>query len=503
MLADLRYALRRLRRSPLFAAAAVLTLALGIGANVAIFSLIDRVILHPLNLPDAARLVMLERRIPSRAATLDAFLYDQYLTSRNATLVSVGAFGRFGLLPVVYGNQTASQAPALFVSANYFTVLGVQPHVGRTFQADDDRDIAEPVAILSNRVWRTRLGADPTVVGRAVRVNGLPVTIVGVAPAGFDGTQLARDPPELFLPLESARRLVKSPGNLWGSGIVNGTSPTAWLSIVGRLRDGATRAQAGAEIGSLLAGGGNGRVTSSISFAALEDKAIPLRSRDDLVRFTALLAGSVALTLFLACANLTSLLLARVEERRTELAVRAALGAGRWRVMRQLLVEAGVIAALGGAAALLVATWVESALAAFQLPGGIAVSTLRSPIGPRALLFTMALAVIAALLSGLGPALGARRRDLVDDLKRQSGASPKLLASRVLIAFQIAVCLVLVFGAGLFIPQLVERARHRSRFRFARSHRRQCQSSCGRLRPRTRGQLRGRLVRPRQTASGD
>ena len=446
---DLRYALRLFRKTPISSAAAVATLALGIGANLAVFSLIDRVILHPLAVPDPKSLVLVQETYPSADVPIvrTGFLYDDYRRVRDSstTLAAVAAFGTTAALTTSYGSG-AVPARAMFVSANFFEAVGLPPVAGRAFRADEDVPGAAPVAIVSSRVWQTRFARDPNVVGRTIRVSGAAVTVVGVAPPSLPAAQLGPNPPELFLPIESARRLIVAPGNYFSSATTGGFSPNSWLSIVGRLGPGVTVAQASAEVDGLFPDVKRKRPRT---VAPLEQNAVPMRA--DNVRFAVLLGAAVALTLLIGCANLTSLLLARVEERQTELAVRAAIGGSHWRLARQLLVEAVVVAAAGGIAALIVAAWIDSALASFELPGRVAIAALRPALDGRLIGAAVALTVVAALLCGLAPALAGVRGDLLSVMRRETTASPRMRTARTLVAVQVAICLVLVFGCSLFV----------------------------------------------------
>jgi predicted permease len=455
---DLRYAGRVLTKRPVSSLAAITTMALAIGANVAVFSLVDRLVLHPLNVPDANRLVtpqssMMMRGVESRFSTV---LYEDYLKLRTArsTVEEWAAFGRPpGTVAISFApDEPAARLWPLFVSDNYSHVLGTPLLLGRFFGDADAAPDGPLSAILTERSWRVRFAAHRGVVGRMITVEGQQALIVGVAPDEAADTVFGAARVDILFPLAAAAR-IGGPMNYFGplGSVVNGASPVSWLTLLGRLKTQATLNQAQAEVQSVLA---DSRRSRTIYLARFVDAFIPLSQRPDVVRFTALLAGAVGLTLLIGCANLSGLLLARIEERRPELAVRAALGASRGRVAQQLAVEAGVLALAGGAAALLVARWVEAAFAAFSLPGGIAVSSLRSGFEARTLFFAFAVTLVAISICSVVPIVRGSRRDLQPDLRRRSGRSGRYGAARVLLGVQVAVCVVLLFGATLFVRSL-------------------------------------------------
>ena len=456
---DLRYAARVLRKSPAFSAVAVITLAFGIGANTAIFSVMNAVMLRSLPVERPEELVSLTA-IYTRG-TDAAFSYAAYrqFAAEGAHLMDAIAASSVDRVAITIGDVPEA-ARHKRVSGNYFTMLGVQPAVGRTLLPADDRlPPAEPVAVISDAYWASRFGRDPSVVGRRVRFNAMAFTIVGVAPRGFFG-EGAGEAPDVWTPLTAQ---ANAPKWIW-----NGHS-TTWLRILGRRRPGVTLAQAQAGLDSVYA-----RVRQDIAaemerpefrngvlesrLAVLEAHGGSRRLRDTFQRPLQLLMGIVGLVLVIACANVATLVLARAAGRRRETAVCLAIGAGRRRLVRQLLAEALLLAALGAAAGLALAIWGTSALAALASSSALAISI---DLGPdaRVLTFTTIVTLGTVLAFGLLPALRAARIDPLPAL-RASGSSirgrVRIPLGRTLVVTQIAVSLVLLVGAGLFVRSLFQ-----------------------------------------------
>jgi predicted permease len=443
---DLRYALRALRRSPGFTAVAVLTLALGIGANATIFGLIDRVLLTPLpGIPEPDRVVEVASRGVSHPAYRDFREDAQYLTGlagyRNRTF-SVGDGTRTEL------------ATTLIVSGNYFDVLGARPALGRLLTDADDAPDAPAVAVVSHGYWQRALGGDPGVVGRTLTVNDRPVTVVGVAEPEVRGTRVLYAP-DLWVPMASWPLL--APGGLARFGLDQRT--WSWITMVGRLAPGASLAQAETALNASAARQQELYPTETptgfeVRLTPLLESATGLSERDAIVGFLRVLAAVVGLVLLIACANVASLLIARAAARDREVAVRRALGASRPRLIRQFLTESLVLASLGAGAALALAAFAVAALRHVTLPGGIALAGLDLAVDARLIASTAALAAFACLAFGLLPAWHASRPAPAATLRSgaQSGARYRLRAG--LLAGQVALCIVLLVGTGLFVRSL-------------------------------------------------
>ena len=462
---DLRYALRTLSKSPGFAAAVVLSLALGIGANTAIFSLLNAVVLRPLPVPAPQRLVQFTNTLPLWETAANnwnsLFAHPQLDNFQTRSKTLSGIFGGTGLGRITVGlNGTSGLAHGDAYTGNFFSVLGIAPQYGRLFSAADDAARA-PVAVISDAYWRNRFGADPTIVGRAVTVNQIPFTVIGITPREFQGISVGNCP-DIWVPLHALDRL-KPDTRRW-------TEPwSSWLLIAGRLHPGASREQAQAELDAMnrrfladvlpaseLAGEANVQRFVRDSRLVLRPSASGMYSGlRDLYAFPLQLLMWVAgIVLLVACANIANLLLARASTRRREIAVRLALGAGRGRLVRQLLSESLVLAVLGGVLALPMAWWGSSLLVRM-------ISTGDSPpvaVDPdwRTCTFTAAVSLLTGILFGLAPALRATRLDpgpVIKQGMRHSSSSSHTL-DRILVVAQVALSVVLVAGAGLFVRTL-------------------------------------------------
>lgn len=465
MWTDLRFALRTLRRSPVFAVVAVLSLALGIGANTAIFSLLDQVLLRALPVREPQRLVVFHvaEHFPGWSmadAHESVFSYPMYKDFRDGSRVFDGVVARAGAPVSVSDGGATERAGAEIVSGNYFQVLGVTPLVGRNLVPEDDgAPGAHPVVMLSHGYWRRRFGASPAVLGRKITVNGHPMLVVGVAPPGFHGVIGGRTP-DLFVPITMQRQIAPTWDALADYEI-------AWLSVFARLKPGlsVTQAQAGMQtvfrpmLEELLAR--TGRMRSRKAEEELLAMKLSLLSavqginemRRQFQKPLVALMGMVGLVLLIACANVAGLLITRAAGRRKEVAIRLALGAGRRGIVRQLLVESLVLGLAGGAAGLLVARWTNLGLLrllAENEPEG----WLSASIDLRVLGFNLLLSVVTGILFGLAPALQSMRAEVASALKDQSagvrtGAGGARFR-RVLVGAQVAFSLLLLVGAGLF-----------------------------------------------------
>jgi putative ABC transport system permease protein len=446
---DVVYALRMLWRSPGFTAAAVLTLALGIGANAAIFSLADSTLLRPLKVANPSELHTLK----FSSSYPDYVAYTERIDLVNGVVATSG-----GRMNAVAGGR-ADLVDARLVSGNYFDVLGIQPAAGRLLLPSDDVANGPIGAVLGYGWWQTRFGGDPSVVGTTIRVNNAPVTILGVAAKGFNGTSLYEST-KLFLPVTSAPRVqtgfFAGPGMLTNRGMV-------WLTVILRLKPGATPQAAAASVEGVYRQFHPlrpGAKREPFELTSLRTRALGGTSAASVSRFVVLLGAVVALTLLIGCANLANLLLSRAAARRREIGVRMAIGAGRGRIARQLLIESLVLSGIGGVAGLYVASTVLRLLGRFQLPGGIEIEGLGLELNAAALMFTAAVVAVTGLLFGLAPAWRAARTDVLQSLRDDSRATSARSGLRsTLVAAQVALSLVLLAGTGLFLRSLVQSLR--------------------------------------------
>jgi predicted permease len=434
---DLRYGLRTLRRNPLFAVVAVMTLALGIGANTAIFSLADAVLLRTLPVSNPRELVVLRQRGPSG----DIFPFTNTaaatLGEGRDVLSGLALFRPAQNTPVAVNGETELTLTQ-FVSGNYHAVLGVPAVLGRTL-TDQDR---EPVAVISHRFWQRRFGGDPNVLGRALDVQGRAFTIVGVTPREFFGTQPGRFV-DITAPIGGQTMMLR---------------PNArWLYLIGRLAPGVSRDQARSALRVRWAPLAAAAASPSRPPDILEvdpgaqgmnqlrrEFSVPLR----------ILMVAVGIVLLVACANLAGLLIVRSSRRQQEIAIRRSLGAARGRIVRQLLTESALLAVAGGAAGVVLAYWATGALLAMMSRGRGAIALDVAP-NLRSLAFAAAATCITAVLFGLLPALGASRTDVQPALKGSSRAdSGRIGWARALVAAQVALLVLLLTSAGLFTRTL-------------------------------------------------
>jgi predicted permease len=451
-LKDVLYAARQLRRNPVFALTASLSLAIGIGANTTVFTVANALLLRPpAGVFEPHRLV--DIGTSRHRGEFGTGSYPNYLDIRQRTTTLDGVYA-YPIFPQSMslgiggaGEPSSERIVGTLVTINYFTVLGSVPAAGRLFGAgDSEQPGASPIAVLSYRFWTRRFNNDPTIVGRSLTINGFPFSIVGVASEGFQGTGIRAA--DVWLPMN----MVANATSL-GSAMLNNRD-AAWLLYGGRLKPNVSVGEAAAElteIGRALNREHAGR-NPETALRLLPLSAIP-GNGPAVVAFLALLTGIVALVLVIACVNLAGVLLARTAARRQEIAVRVALGAGRTRLVRQLLVETTTLFLLGGTLGLLMARLMTSALVSLlpTLPFPIHVSLA---LESRGIAFTTGLVLIAALLSGLSPALQASRADVVSALKDDAWEPTQLRARNAFLVAQVAGSVLLVVVGALFARAL-------------------------------------------------
>jgi predicted permease len=465
---DLRYGVRMLLKSKVFTTVAVLSLALGIGANTAIFSLINAVLMKRLPVQDPEQLVLLT--IADHGISGASFSYPLYEQFRDRThsfsgIIASGGIGRLR----VDLNESGAVGQIEFVQAenvsgNFFSVLGINTIRGRALTAEDDRaGNPHSVAVISYGFWQRRFGLDPAVVGKNIILKDVPFTIIGVAPPGFSGFEVGRSS-DLWLPLQMMPQIFPR------SDILNRRN-TWWLRLMGRRRPDTTMAQARAELDLIfqsmlaeIAGSGVGSRWTSTERRNFLERNIELQSgstgwtalRKQFEQPLLILMMVVGLVLAVACINVANLLLARAATRQKEITMRLALGAGRLRLVRQLLTESVLLAIIGGALGLLFAQWGARLLLTY-LPGrGNLALNLHPDL--RVFGFTLAVSVLTGFLFGLAPALRLTQLDLVSMLKDRADHSgrgkSRFSLNKILVVTQVALSLVLLVGAGLFMRSL-------------------------------------------------
>ena len=439
---DVRYGARLLLRTPAFTAAAVLTLALGIGANTAIFSVVNAVLLRPLPYADPDRLVLIGDRGPDGAAGNVGYTTFLDWKARSHSFEDMGLIRSWA--PTLSVNGQPERIAAMRVSSNFFALLGTRPAIGRDFRADEDAPNKWRVLMLSDGLWRRRFNADPSVVGRVVTMNDQQYTVVGVMPASFE-------------PLISER--FYQPAEMWAVlGYDRSERPACrscqHLKAIGRIKAGTALEAARADIDAVQT---QLRREFPADYAQETMTLEPIREAlTGRVRpALTVLMGAVACVLLIACANVANLLLARMTGRERDLAMRAALGASRARLIRQMLVESALLAAVGGGLGILIGALTLPLLARLA-PDAIA-RLADAQLDARVLGFSILLSLATAVLFGLLPAIRASRTDLQRSLHgdgRKTSRAPTSLARRLLVGADLALAVVLLIGAGLMIKSV-------------------------------------------------
>jgi predicted permease len=447
LLQDLRYGARILWKRPGFTLIAVITLALGIGANTAIFSLVNAALLRPLPIEQPNRLVALNSVVSNGGQSFPSLSYPNYrdILNRNSSFSGMLAYVN---RPVSLSkNGLNERIGSYLATGNYFEVLGVKPALGRFFTPEDDKvPGAHPVAVLTYDCWQNRFAGDPQVIGKTVIVNGRNFTIIGVAQPGFYGTEIAYRP-EMWFPMMMQAQIDAADHRLE-------MRDEYRFFVQGRLKPGVAMAQAENELKIIAAQlarefpNDNEGMTIALSSPGLFGALL----RGPVMGFAGVLMAVVGLVLLLACTNLANLLLARATERQKEIAVRLAIGAGRRRLVRQLLTESILLSMLGGALGLSLASWLLDAMMAFIPSGDLPLSDILQ-IDGRVLLFTLIVSLLAGALFGLAPALHATRPNLVPALKDEVSLAGyrRSWVRNGLVVLQVSLSLVLLICAGLVL----------------------------------------------------
>ncbi len=436
---DLRYGLRMLAKSPGFTAVAVLTLALGIGANTAIFTYVNAILLRPLPIDDPDRMVFLWATNPSQGLNRNLVSAPDFADWRHRNRAFEDLTALFGATHNLTGVDEPVRVSSYRVSASFFPLLGVKPALGRTFLPEEERPGWRRVVVLSHGLWQRRFGADTGVIGQTIKLDGEAYTVIGVMPPDFQFLGQA----DLWTPLAlDAGRSDRS---------------RRFLLVMGRLKPGVTIEQARAEMEAIAGRLGQEYPETNAGWGV---NPVPLREEmfsGDAQLVLGLLIGAVAFVLLIACANVANLQLARAQSRQREIAIRAALGAGRLRLIRQLLAESMLLSLLGGTLGLLLALWGNELLSA-RYASSIPILD-RVSIDGLVLGFTLLLSLLVAAIFGLGPALQASKPDLNESLKEGGRSSTAGLRQRrvrsLLVVVEVALALVLLIATGLMIRTLI------------------------------------------------
>ena len=443
MLADLRFSIRSLARRRGYSAVCVITLGLATSVTFAALALVDAALLRPIPLTEPARVVTLHTRYGGDL--IRGFLYPELERVLELTDVfEVVAGDGSQTVPVITASG-AQLATVSFVTDRFFDVVGLRPALGRGFATAETRPGADPVVIVTDAFWRTRLGGDSAVIGRTIRTGGRDSVVVGVLPKGFRGLDLAA-PVDFFMHVFAAP-LVAAPMNFFNDATVSidgmAYSPSPWISITARLKEGASVAGAEVALSTVLAG--DGPDGGGIRLVPTARAALPARTRAQVQDFVNMLAVASGLILLAGCANVAGMMLVRQERRRREMAVRSWLGASRLRIMRLFLIEAMLLTSLGAVVGLQIAMWLVQAAGSFvTLPGGVEMTWLPAGWTGRMAGLGALAAVVTGVVCGLAPALKS--------MDRYAGRS--IPWRGITLAGQVAVVVVLTIGAGLFIRSM-------------------------------------------------
>lgn len=448
MLQHLKYALRQLVKRPGFTTVVVLTVALGIGATTAIFSVVNALLLRQLPVHEPERLVSVQERTED-GGFKSAYSLPEYLEYRDRAEAADVAAHHLSDIMLNTGEATSAEL-ALDVSGNYFRVLGIQPARGRFFAEDEARAPgAASVVVISYDLWQSALGGAADVIGRTVVVNSHPLTVIGVAPAGFHGTFLGARP-RVWLPIGLYQRFhPERPIAVWGR--------STWLQLFGRVAEGVTTQQAEAGLAAVALQLAEEHEywegEAPVGVRLRRFSALPPSMRDPIRGFVTLLLVTAGVVLAIAGVNVAGMLLARGADRGREMAIRLALGARRRRLVTQLLVESVTLAVLGGLGGLVLASWLTDVLAAVQPPGAGSFR-LDLALDARVLAFAVGVSVVTGIAFGLIPALAATRRSVNETLKNNAVGPRRQRLRGVMVAGQLALSLVLLMTAGLFVRTL-------------------------------------------------
>ncbi len=440
---DIRLAFRRLAKTPGFTAVTVITLALAIGANTTTFSALNQFLLRPLPVERPKELVFLNQR--GRGTNQS---YPAYLVFRDKVRTLSGLMA-YRIAPVAW-NQGAENAHAWGYEAtgNYFDVLGVRAIIGRTFTPEEDqRSSPHPVIVISYATWQSRFAGDPNVGGKTVKLNGLPYTVIGVAPKGFFGTEVLLAP-EFWVPMTMVPQI--EPGNNW---LDHSGTHNIW--VIGRLKPGVTPQQAESDLNAIAAELARmDRANEGLRIRLTPPGLVGSALRGPVIGFASVLMGLAGMVLLIACVNIAGMLLARAAERRKEISIRLALGAPQWKLLRQLLTESLLLSTCGAILGVLIALWILKAIASIHPPLDVPLGAAM-PFDTRVLVFSIALCFFTTLLFGLAPAIQAARVDLLPALKNQVSERFRRLQFRdLLVGAQVALSLVLLVSTVLVVRSL-------------------------------------------------